>query len=159
MRALVGHDDVGERVVQRLALGVQALKAPRSAASGRPLPRQRAQAVSTSTSIHTTSCRASASRTAAEPTAPPPSARTRVRGVAEQLERDALLGRPERGLSVRGEHLGDRLAEPLVDHLVDVDRDRAERLRRGPGGGRLAGAHEPDHRHDPAIAVWHCDAL
>ena len=65
-------------------------------------------------------------------------------GLAQQLECDPLLGLPECGFAVLGEHALDRLAQPLLHDRVDVDRLRAERLRQAAGSGRLAGAHEAD---------------
>ena len=62
----------------------------------------------------------------------------------EELERHLLLHRAEFRLAVLGEHPVDRLAEPILDHAVDVDGGRAERPRGALGRGRLAGAHEPD---------------
>ena len=67
--------------------------------------------------------------------------------VVEQLERDLLLGGAERGLAVLGEHPLDRLAQPLLDHPVDVHRGPAEGLGQAARGGRLAGAHEADAGH------------
>lgn len=63
---------------------------------------------------------------------------------SEQLQGDFLLDLAERRLAVLGEYALDRLAEPLLDRDVDVNVGGAERLRGAPGGGRLAGAHEPD---------------
>ena len=136
----MGNDDVGQRGVDGLALGVQPLE--RGAVGGQraAVPWQRAQAVSSSTSIQITRWSASASRTAAEVTAPPPSANTRARARREQFERDPLLGRAEGGLAVLGEDLGDRLAQPLLDHGVDVDRVGPER---SAGAGRRSSCPRP----------------
>ena len=63
---------------------------------------------------------------------------------SEQLERHPLLDIAETRLAVLGEHRRDRLAEPLLDHRVDVDRLDVERVGGAARGGRLAGAHEAD---------------
>jgi hypothetical protein len=68
----------------------------------------------------------------------------------EQFQRDSLLGRPECRLAVLGEDPLDRLAQLLLDHLVDVDRAGAQDLRGAASGGRLSRPHEADHRDDPA---------
>ena len=152
MRALVGHDDVGERVVERLALRVEPLEAAPVGGerpSAAPAARPRRVDVDVDPDDEVIGERLAHGRRADR--AAPECQDTRP-GVAEQLERDALLGRPERGLAIGREHLRDRLAEPAGDHVIDVDRARAQRLGRGPGGGRLAGAHEADHRHHPVIA-------
>jgi hypothetical protein len=41
--------------------------------------------------------------------------------VLEQLDRDPLLGLPEGVLAVLGEDPVDRLAEPVLDLVVDID--------------------------------------
>jgi hypothetical protein len=73
----------------------------------------------------------------------------------QKLQGDVLLGAAERRLAVLGEHALDRLAEPLLDHAVDVDRDRTELVRGASGGGRLARAHESD-ADDLAVSDWAC---
>ena len=75
----VPGDDVGDLGVQRrVARSYSRRNAASSCASGRSLPLTRSQQVSTSTSSQIVSVSPSASRTAGEVTAPPPSASTIV---------------------------------------------------------------------------------
>ncbi len=69
----------------------------------------------------------------------------------QKLQREPFLGRPEGRLSVLGEDALDRLAQLLLDHLIDVDRLDAEPSGDAQGRRRLAGAHEAD-AHDGAIS-------
>ena len=78
---------------------------------------------------------ASASRTRSEPTAPPPSATTARVVAPEQLEHELLLARAERVLTLAVEERLDRLAEPLLELAVGVERLRAE-LRAEASGRR-----------------------
>ena len=68
----------------------------------------------------------------------------------QQRERHLLLGGAEGGLAVLGEHALDRLAQPLLDHAVDVRMRGAEELGQAAGGRRLARAHEAD-AHERAL--------
>ena len=91
-----------------------------------------------------------------DPTAPPPSESTAgPRG--EQLERHPLLDLTEARLAVLGEHRRDRLAEPLLDHRVDIDRLHVKRGGGAARCGRLPGAHEADaderRRQPPLQAI------
>ena len=64
------------------------------------------------------------------------------RRVSQQLEGHPLLDLPKRCLTIAGEYVLDTETEPLLNHLIDVDRAGAER----PRGGRLAGPHEANQR-------------
>src|SRR6202020_622892 len=121
-----------ERLVQRLALGVQALERrligrQRPAAAPAPPP----GGVDVDVDPHHEGARecattgGGADRAAAECQHARP-------GLIEQLERDALLRRPERRLPIFGEHAPDRLAEALDDYLVAIERDNSPGLRPPP---------------------------
>ncbi len=71
--------------------------------------------------------------------------------LAQQLERDLLLGGAEGRLAVLGEDLLDRLARAQLDLAVDVDRQRAEPGRDRPGGRGLARSHEADADDRPPV--------
>ena len=89
-------------------------------------------------------CGSSASRTRSEPSAPPPSASTRGVRPREQLEHQLLLARAERLLALPVEEGLDRLAEPLLELAVGVERLGAELRGERAGAGGLPGAHEAD---------------
>ena len=99
--------------------------------------------------------RFSAARTRSEVIAPPPSASAALIAAVQQLECDLLLPAAERGLAVLGEDALDRLAGAGFDHLVDIERVGREGLGGAGGGGRLAGAHEPN-ADDVAVGRAHC---
>ena len=82
--------------------------------------------------------------------APPPSAITARVVPGEQLEHHLLLARAERVLALPVEEGLDRLAEPLLELAVGVERLRAELGGERAGAGGLAGAHEA-HEHE-----WLC---
>ena len=80
-----------------------------------------------------------------------PSRRRRRRARAPRPPRESISSSvirssalAERRLPVLGEDLLDRLAEPLLDHAVDVHGGPAQRPRDAVRGGRLAGPHEAD---------------
>ena len=68
-------------------------------------------------------------------------------GPGEQLERHLLLARAKRVLALPVEEGLDRLAEPLLELAVAVERLRAELGGERAGAGGLAGAHET-HEHE-----------
>src|SRR6202042_1906528 len=69
--------------------------------------------------------------------------RARAR-LLEQSADELLLGSPERGLSVRAELLGHRVAKLLFEQAIAVECLHSQRGRHFAGDGRLAGAHEAD---------------
>ena len=151
VRALGRHDHVGELRVDRLAqvvevLELRALAGQRTLASLAPRPGELEPDVEPDHQM-VGQCRPDSlvtDRAATE------REHTRLPRI-EELQGDLLLDGAERRLAVLGEHALDRLAEPLLDHGVDVDGDRAELVRGAAGCGRLAGAHESD-ADDPAPA-------
>ena len=146
-------DDLGQLLVQRLALAVQPLElsAIGGQRPGGPLAAQPGgRAVDIDPDDEMLGERGPHRRRGDGPSAEREHARP---GGAQQLERDTLLGLPEHALSILAEDPVDRLAEPLLDHVVDVNRARTERLGGAARGGRLTGAHEADHRDHAALAA------
>jgi hypothetical protein len=71
-------------------------------------------------------------------------------GAVKQVRDHLVLKGAEAGLSVVREHLPDRLARPLFDHLVAVGERDAEVRGEQAAHRRLARAHEPDEDDHPA---------
>jgi hypothetical protein len=142
--AAVEQDGVGERLVDRGALGVQRGEAlavarqrpalaTRAAPGGRLVDVEHHDRVPGQQLAHA----GRADRAAADRD-------DRRRGRLEHLGDDILLDLPERTLAVGGEVVLDRGPQALFELTVGVDRPHAQRGGGGPGAGRLAGAHEPD---------------
>ncbi len=71
-------------------------------------------------------------------------------GVLEQLEHHLLLARAKGRLALAVEEALDRLPEPLLEHVVGVERLDPEPGRQRAGAGRLAGPHEAHQDERPS---------
>ena len=129
VRALVRNDDVGELVIERLAIGVQALE--RGPIGGqRPPAALTARPGSVDINVNpdhqmvgqSGAYRRRADRAPAEGEDP----RSLVPTRAEEFQGQLLLGSPEGRLAVLGEDPSNRLAESLLDDAVNVHRGGAE---------------------------------
>ena len=141
------NDSPERRLVERRALGVQALEArpvarERASRLARALPRQvqvclqvQAQMLAQA-GAHLLAC----DRAAAE------GEHSCARAV-EKLEHHRLLALAEGGLAITVEEARDRLSEPLLEQRVGVDHRRAQAPAGDHCGARLARAHETDQHH------------
>ena len=82
----------------------------------------------------------------ASPTTPAAESDHESVGALEQVEHHLLLPRAEGVLALAVEEDLDRLAEPLLERAVGVERLPPELGRERPCAGGLAGAHEA-HQH------------
>jgi hypothetical protein len=140
----VEQHGVGERVVERPALGVQRDEARVVAGQGAalvagPTPRrvdvdvEQHHRVPLQQRAHALGVHGAATE------------RHHRRGrPVEQAAHDLLLDGAEGRLAVRLEVLLDRGAEPALDLVVGVEGPHAEHARGGTRRRRLAGTHEPD---------------
>jgi hypothetical protein len=138
-RPLVGRGALAVQRPERRAIAGQRPIAPRGARPGRPL-----------VDVHED--RDVPRQGRADPLGPQRPAAERDHpavGALEQLAGDLLLARPERRLALAVEHVGDRLAQLLLEEPVRVLGLLAQSRGDLVGDGRLAGAHEADEDQGP----------
>ena len=100
-------------------------------------------------------CRPSASLTASEPTAPPPSASTGD-GPREQPQDELLLARAEGGLASRSKNDSRGSPSSPSSSRSEVEWLDAQLGRDGAGGARLAGTHEAHEHEGVAVGRLRC---
>ena len=150
-----GQDGVGDRAVQRVALGVAlgegaGVAGQRAPLAGGALPGR----VGVDVEQHGDVAAQRGARALGEDGAAAERDDVAGAGALEQLDAERLLAGAEGGLAVAVEGLLDAVAELRLQQLVGVERARAEHGGDVARGRRLARGHEADE--DDCPAVCHC---